>query len=109
MANIRLAHVPYRGTGPVTQDVLAEIGANQATKMPFFRVILTDVCLRSCSLTLATEGLRTENFDLEYDKVELATWWTENQTGGRLQSTPNRCEFDLAAAKQQPEEGGGGT
>ena len=79
----------------VTLECCRPAGADKETKMPFFRVIFTDVCLRTCNLVLATEGLPTETFELEYETVQVETWWTDNESGGRLNGTPNRYFFDL--------------
>jgi hypothetical protein len=50
---------------------------------------------RSCSLTLATEGLPTETIEFEYNQVKVETLWTENATGKRLPSQPIAAGWDI--------------
>ena len=58
------------------------------------------------AMRLATEGLPTEEYDLEYRKVTVETWWTDNATGDRKPERPYRVSWDLQANKSTFEDAG---
>ncbi len=67
----------------------------QGLKIPFLRITFNDIMFRSCSLTLATEGLPSEVLEFEYNQVKVETLWTENATGKRLPSQPISAGWDI--------------
>ena len=86
----------------VTLEACRSVGddaadAGSKIKAPFLRIKFEDVFLRTCSLQLATEGLPTESYEMEYNKVTVETWWTDNATGTRQPERPFRVSWDLNA------------
>jgi type VI protein secretion system component Hcp len=63
-------------------------------KIPFLRIIFTEVYITSISLTLSQDDLPGETIKFTYDIVEMETIWTDNETGDRLTSDPNRCGWN---------------
>lgn len=63
-------------------------------KIPFLRIIFTEVYITSISLSLSQDDLPGETIKFTYDIVEMETIWTDNETGDRLTSDPNRCGWN---------------
>jgi hypothetical protein len=52
-----------------------------------------DVHLKTCVLSLVTDGLPTETYTFDYDKLQIDTLWTDNATGRERQSRPISVAF----------------
>jgi type VI protein secretion system component Hcp len=63
-------------------------------KIPFLRIIFKDVYICSVSLSLSQDELPGETIKFTYDIVQMETIWTDNETGDRLTSEPNRCGWN---------------
>jgi type VI protein secretion system component Hcp len=76
--------------------VACRYGGNddQNLKIPFLQLIFKNVHIGSISLNLGQDELPSETITFKYDIVEMATIWTDNETGSRLTSDPKRCRWD---------------
>jgi type VI protein secretion system component Hcp len=70
-------------------------------KIPFLRIIFTDVYIKSISLTLSQDELPGETITFSYKLVQMETIWTDNETGDRLTSDPNRCGWNTDLNKEE--------
>lgn len=75
-------------------------GGPKNEKTPFLILVFKDVCLKTCKLNLATEGLPSEDVEFEYDKVEMKCMWTDNATGDPLDEQPITAGWDFKAQKR---------
>jgi type VI protein secretion system component Hcp len=64
-------------------------------KIPFLQLTFKNVHIKSISLNLAQDELPSETITFSYDIVQMATIWTDNETGDRLTSDPKRCGWDF--------------
>jgi type VI protein secretion system component Hcp len=103
-----LVHLCHKGEpiDKVTLEACRPSGEDESIKAPFLKIIFTNVYIRDCNLRLATEGLPTEEFELEYETVQVETWWTDNATGKRLPERPFRVNWDLKANQGKFESAG---
>jgi type VI protein secretion system component Hcp len=63
-------------------------------KIPFLRLIFEDVYVTSITFALSQDELPAETIKFTYDVVRMETIWTDNETGDRLTSEPNRCGWN---------------
>jgi type VI protein secretion system component Hcp len=70
-------------------------------KIPFLRIIFKDVYISSISLALSQDELPGETIKFTYDFVQMETIWTDNETGDRLTSDPNRCGWNKKLNKEE--------
>jgi type VI protein secretion system component Hcp len=63
-------------------------------KIPFLRLIFEDVYITSITFALSQDELPAETIKFTYDIVRMETIWTDNETGDRLTSEPNRCGWN---------------
>lgn len=73
---------------------------NDSPKIEFLSVIFRNVYINSISLSLSQDELPAETIKFTYDIVEMKTVWTDNETGDRLVSEPNRCGWDRQHHKE---------
>lgn len=69
-------------------------------KIPFLRLIFDDVYITSITFALSQDELPAETIKFTYDIVRMETIWTDNETGDRLTSEPNRCGWNKKLNKQ---------
>jgi len=79
-------------------------GGQREEKLPFLHLTFDKVNIKSIRLSLATEGLPTEEVEFEYKKVEMKCLWTDNATGNRLTSQPIGAGWDLQNQEEIDEE-----
>ncbi len=72
-------------------------------KIPFLRIIFKEVYINSISLSLSQDELPGETIKFTYDVVQMETIWTDNETGDRLTSDPNRCGWNKKLNKEYKE------
>ena len=93
-------------SGEVIPKVVVEAcrsgGVGNAEKLPFLRLTFEGVCLKTCKLNLAVEGLPGEDLEFEYDLVKIKSMWTDNQTGAERTSQPQGAGWDLKNQKYAP-------
>jgi type VI protein secretion system component Hcp len=63
-------------------------------KIPFLRLIFEVVYVTSITFALSQDELPAETIEFTYDIVRMETIWTDNETGDRLTSEPNRCGWN---------------
>lgn len=63
-------------------------------KIPFLRLVFEEVYITSITFALSQDELPAETIRFTYDVVRMETIWTDNETGDRLTSEPNRCGWD---------------
>jgi type VI protein secretion system component Hcp len=63
-------------------------------KIPFLRLIFENVYITSITFALSQDELPAETIKFTYDVVRMETIWTDNETGDRLTSEPNRCGWN---------------
>lgn len=63
-------------------------------KIPFLRLIFENVYIMSITFALSQDELPAETIKFTYDVVRMETIWTDNETGERLTSEPNRCGWN---------------
>jgi len=81
---------------PIVEVVACRYGGNDEKnpKIPFLRLIFEEVYITSITFALSQDELPTETIKFNYDIVRMETIWTDNETGDRLTSDPNRCGWD---------------
>jgi len=75
----------YGGTGQAIQDV----------KIPFLRLIFENVHLTSYQIELGDDSLPSEVITFNYEVARMESIWTDNETGDRRASQPNRAGWDF--------------
>jgi len=91
----------------MTLEACRPVSNDEDIKAPFLRMVFENVTLRNCRLNLATEGLPTEDFEIEFNKVTIYSIWTDNATGERNPEKPIWVSWDLDAQKESDEENDG--
>ncbi len=81
---------------PEIEVVACRYGGNDEKnpKIPFLRLIFEDVYITSITFALSQDELPAETIKFTYDIVKMETIWTDNETGDRLTSEPNRCGWN---------------
>jgi type VI protein secretion system component Hcp len=81
---------------PEIEVVACRYGGNddKNPKIPFLRLIFEDVYITSITFALSQDELPAETIKFTYDTVKMETIWTDNETGDRLTSEPNRCGWN---------------
>jgi len=81
---------------PHIEVVACRYGGNddKNPKIPFLRLIFDDVYITSITFALSQDELPAETIKFTYDIVRMETIWTDNETGDRLTSEPNRCGWN---------------
>jgi type VI protein secretion system component Hcp len=81
---------------PHIEVVACRYGGNddENPKIPFLRLIFDDVYITSITFALSQDELPAETIKFTYDIVRMETIWTDNETGDRLTSEPNRCGWN---------------
>jgi type VI secretion system Hcp family effector len=78
-------------------------------KVAFLSLTFEKVYLKSCTLNLTTDNLPSEDIQFEYGKVSMNCLWTDNETGQKLDATPDAVSWDLSTMKGDspapPEDG----
>jgi len=89
------------GAIPELELVACRYGGNDNNnpKIPFLTLLFKQVHIKSVSLSLAQDELPSETITFKYDVVQMATIWTDNETGNRLTSDPKRCGWDNSVHK----------
>jgi len=84
------------------QVVACRYGGNDKNKpkIPFLHIIFKNVYINSISLALSQDELPGETIKFTYDIVQMETIWTDNETGDRLVSQPNRCGWNRKLNKE---------
>jgi type VI protein secretion system component Hcp len=87
---------------PHIEVVACRYGGNddKNPKIPFLRLIFDDVYITSITFALSQDELPAETIKFTYDIVRMETIWTDNETGDRLTSEPNRCGWNKKLNKQ---------
>ncbi len=82
--------------------IACRYGGNDGNKpkIPFLRMIFKNVHIGSISLGLSQDELPSETLTFTYDMVQMETIWTDNETGDRLTSDPNRCGWNKEKNKE---------
>ena len=90
---------------PIVELIACRYGANdgEKPKIPFLRIIFKEVYIKSISLSLSKDELPGETIKFTYDIVQMETIWTDNETGDRLTSEPNRCGWNKKLNKESKE------
>jgi len=93
------------GSIPMLELIACRYGGNdrKRPKIPFLRIIFKKVYINSISLSLSQDELPGETIKFTYDIVQMETIWTDNETGDRLTSEPNRCGWDKSVNKEYKE------
>jgi type VI protein secretion system component Hcp len=86
----------------VLELIACRYGGNdkENPKIPFLRIFFSDVYVKSVSLTLSQDELPGETITFTYKLVQMETIWTDNETGDRLTSDPNRCGWNTELNKE---------
>jgi type VI protein secretion system component Hcp len=63
-------------------------------KIPFLLLVFEEVYITSITFALSQDDLPAETIKFTYDIVRMETIWTDNETGDRLTSEPNRCGWN---------------
>jgi type VI protein secretion system component Hcp len=86
----------------VIEVVACRYGGNddKNPKIPFLRLFFEDVYITSITFALSQDELPAETIKFTYDIVRMETIWTDNETGDRLTSEPNRCGWNKKLNKQ---------
>lgn len=81
---------------PHIEVVACRYGGNddKNPKIPFLRLIFDEVYITSITFALSQDELPAETIKFTYEIVRMETIWTDNETGDRLTSDPNRCGWD---------------
>jgi len=90
---------------PMLELIACRYGGNDENKpkIPFLRIIFKEVYIKSISLSLSQDELPGETIKFTYDIVQIETIWTDNETGDRLTSEPNRCGWNKKLNKEYKE------
>jgi type VI protein secretion system component Hcp len=90
---------------PMLELIACRYGGNdeKKPKIPFLRIIFKEVYINSISLSLSQDELPGETIKFTYDVVQMETIWTDNETGDRLTSDPNRCGWNKKLNKEYKE------
>jgi type VI protein secretion system component Hcp len=64
-------------------------------KIPFLRLMFEKVYLIKCGMSVTTAPTPTESIDFVFQKVQMETVWTDNETGKRVTGGINRVWFDF--------------
>lgn len=93
------------GAIEILEVVACRYGGNDSEnmKIPFLHIYFKNVYINSVSLSLSQDELPGETIKFTYDIVQMDTVWTDNETGDRLVSQPNRCGWNKKLNKEHRE------
>ena len=63
-------------------------------KIPFLRLVFSKVHVTAISLALSDDALPTERMTFKYERVEMETVWTDNETGKRVPGGTQRVGWN---------------
>jgi len=95
---VQMSHAGGYKIPTVEVEAVRYGGTGEDFKIPFLRLIFTNVYIKSCTLNLAEES-PSEDIEFEYDTVRMETLWTDNATGERMPGEPVRVGWDLVGQK----------
>lgn len=97
---VQMSHAGGYKIPTVEVEAVRYGGTGEDFKIPFLRLIFTNVYIKGCKLNMvAEEGLPSEDIEFEYDSVRMETLWTDNATGERMPGEPIKVGWDLPGQK----------
>ena len=75
-------------------------GIPGAPKLPFVRLVFEGVFVKSINMSISEDALPSETLVFSYERVQIESIWTDNETGKRLIEQPRHYGWDFKNNKQ---------
>ena len=75
-------------------------GIPGAPKIPFVRLIFEGVFIKKITMSVSEDALPSETLVFSYERVQIESIWTDNETGKRLIEQPRHFGWDFENNKQ---------
>jgi hypothetical protein len=78
-------------------------GAREGVKIPFLKFFFWRIQLTKCSLSISKDQPPSEDIEFSFEKVQMETMWTDNETGEKLPGGKNTIFFNFGDKDSNPE------